>query len=125
MALESIFLIFVSVGVFSAALGYGVFPSKSLPFLYDISLTNKNMANIFRAVTGLYIAFAVFWFLSAFHIELYFSAILSLILFMSGIAFGRIASIIIDGLPDIIIVGYLIMELVLLSMGYFLILGIS
>ena len=83
------------------------------------------MANIFRAVTGLYMAFAVFWFFSAFNIELYFSAILSLILFMSGIAFGRIASIILDGLPDIIIVGYLIMELVLLSMGYFLILGIS
>ena len=93
--------------------------------MYGISLTNKNMANIFRAVTGLYVAFAVFWFFSAFHIELYFSAILSLILFMSGIAFGRIASIILDGLPDIIIVGYLIMELVLLSMGYFLILGIS
>ena len=125
MAIEPIFLIFVSVGVFSAASGYGVFPSKSLPFLYGISLTNKNMANIFRAVTGLYMAFAVFWFLSAFHIELYFSAILSLILFMSGIAFGRIASIILDGLPDIIIVGYLIMELVLLSMGYFLISGIS
>ena len=75
MALESIFLIFVSVGVFSAALGYGIFPSKSLPFLYGISLTNKNMANIFRAVTGLYMAFAVFWFLSAFHIELYLSLI--------------------------------------------------
>ena len=125
MALESIFLILVSVGVFSAALGYGIVPSKSLPFMYGISLTNKNMANIFRAVTGLYVAFAVFWFFSAFHIELYFSAILSLILFMSGIAFGRIASIILDGLPDKIILGYLIVELVLLSMGYFLILGIS
>ena len=122
MALESIFLILVSVGVFSAALGYGIVPSKSLPFMYGISLTNKNMANIFRAVTGLYVAFGFF---SAFHIELYFSAILSLILFMSGIAFGRITSIILDGLPDKIIVGYLIVELVLLSMGYFLILGIS
>ena len=43
MALESIFLILVSVGVFSAALGYGIVPSKSLPFMYGISLTNKNI----------------------------------------------------------------------------------
>ena len=42
---ESFFLIFSAVGVFPVALVYGAYPSISLPFFYDIEITNNNLAN--------------------------------------------------------------------------------
>ena len=58
---ESFFLIFSAVGVFPVALVYGAYPSISLPFFYDIEITNNNLANVFRAIMGIYIAFNIFW----------------------------------------------------------------
>ena len=51
---ESIFLIFVGIGVFFVSLTYGVVPNTTLSFLYDIEVNSINLSNIFRAIMGLY-----------------------------------------------------------------------
>ena len=55
MTKESFFLLFISIGVFPAALGYGLNPKELLPVLYGIDVSDNNLSNIFRAVMGLYI----------------------------------------------------------------------
>ena len=41
MTKESYFLLFISIGVFPAALGYGLNPKEFLPVLYGIEVLKK------------------------------------------------------------------------------------
>ena len=118
MTKESFFLVFVAIGVFSVSLGYGFLPNLTMPFLYDIDVTNTNLSNIFRAISGLYIAFVTFWILGAYNSNLQLPALWSLTIFMTGIALGRIASILIDGLASPIFIFYLFLEIIFGSIGY-------
>ena len=120
---ESFFLVFVAIGVFFASLGYGFLPSLTMPFLYDIEVTNTNLLNILRAISGLYIALVTFWILGAYNSNLQLPALWSLTIFMTGIALGRVASILIDGLPSSIFIFYLFIEIIFSLIGYALLKG--
>ena len=121
MKRESFFLVFVAIGVFCVSLGYGFLPNLTMPLLYDIEVTNTNLLNILRAISGLYIALVIFWILGAYNSNLQLPALWSLTIFMTGIALGRIASILIDGLPSSIFIFYLILEIIFGLIGYTLI----
>jgi|TARA_B100001093_G_scaffold3519_1_gene3642 hypothetical protein len=120
---ESIFLVFVASGVFSVSLGYGFLPSLTMPFLYDIEVTNTNLLNILRAISGLYIALVTFWILGAYNSNLQLPALWSLTIFMTGLALGRVTSILIDGLPSSIFIFYLFIEIIFSLIGYALLKG--
>ena len=122
---ESFFLIFSAVGVFPVALVYGAYPSISLPFFYDIEITNNNLANVFRAVMGIYIAFNIFWIAGAFNQLMRLSALWSLFIFYTGAGAGRILSISVDGMPDMIFIIYLFLEILGSTISYWLIRGIK
>ena len=122
---ESFFLIFSAVGVFPVALVYGAYPSISLPFFYDIEITNNNLANVFRAIMGLYIAFNIFWIAGAFNQLMRLSALWSLFIFYTGAGAGRILSIGFDGMPDTIFIIYLLLEILGSATSYWLIRGIQ
>ena len=120
---ESIFLVFVASGVFSVSLGYGFLPSLTMPFLYDIEVTHTNLLNILRAISGLYIALVTFWILGAYNSNLQLPALWSLTIFMTGLALGRVTSILIDGLPSSIFIFYLFIEIIFSLIGYALLKG--
>jgi len=115
---ESFFLVFVAIGVFSVSLGYGFLPSLTMPFLYDIEVTNTNLLNILRAISGLYLALVSFWILGAYNSNLQLPALWSLTIFMTGLALGRVVSILIDGLPSPIFIFYLFIEIIFGLIGY-------
>ena len=121
MKKESFFLVFVAIGVFSVSLGYGFLPNLTMPFLYDIEVTNTNLLNILRAISGLYIALVTFLILGAYNSNLQLPALWSLTIFMTGLALGRVASILIDGLPSPIFIFYLFLEIIFGLIGYTLI----
>ena len=121
MKKESLFLVSVAIGVFSVSLGYGFLPNLTMPFLYDIEVTNINLSNILRAITGLYIALVTFWVAGAYNSNLQLPALWSLTIFMTGLALGRVAIILIDGLPSPIFIFYLFIEIIFGLMGYALI----
>ena len=121
MKKESFFLVFVALGVFCVSLGYGFLPNLTMPFLYDIEVSHTNLSNILRAISGLYIALVIFWIVGAYNSNLQLPALWSLTIFMTGIAAGRIASILIDGLPSPIFIFYLILEIIFGLIGYTLI----
>ena len=108
---DRLLLILAALGLVPIALSYGVAPSASLPYLLGIPVEGTNQAHVFRAVMGLYLANAVFWLTAAWKPELRRPALWVLFLFMSGLAAGRVLSILLDGMPGGVLIFYLLAEL--------------
>ena len=125
MTKESYFLLFISLGVFPAALGYGLNPKEFLPVLYGIEVAENNLSNIFRAIMGLYIGCVVLWVVGAFNKNLTTPALWCLVVFMFGIGFGRALSMALDGLPDTIFIFFMVFEFIAGVIGYSLIRNIE
>ena len=121
MTRESLCLLLIAPGVLAVSLSYGLYPEITLKYLYDIEVNSANLANIFRAIMGLYIALSIFWVAGAFKKSVRLAALWSMTIFMTGIALGRILSIIIDGFPYPIFLFYTVIEIFSALMGYFLI----
>jgi hypothetical protein len=120
MTKESYFLLFISLGVFPAALGYGLNPQEFLPILYGIEVENNNLSNIFRAVMGLYVGCVSLWILGALKESLTVPALWCMFVFMLGIGLGRALSLILDGLPDMIFVFFMFFEFVAAGITFYL-----
>ena len=121
MTRESLCLLLIAPSVLAVSLSYGLYPEITLKYLYDIEVNSVNLSNIFRAIMGLYIALSMFWVVGAFKKSLRLAALWSMTVFMTGIALGRILSIIIDGFPYPIFLFYTVIEIFSALMGYFLI----
>ena len=104
-------LIFVSIGLVPIALSYGLMPQRSLDFLFGISVSSMNLEHILRAVMGLYLAMIVLWIVGVLNSNYRNPALISMIVFMYGLAAGRLISLIIDGIPHWLLMAYLALEL--------------
>ena len=121
MKIRQIFLLIAAIGLTPIALSYGFMPQKSLHYLFDVSVSDTNSIHIFRAVMGLYLALVLFWITGAFKVKVRQAALYSLIVFMLGLAAGRILSLVVDGIPHWLLVVYLVLELVFGVLGILLI----
>jgi len=99
---QNVHLLLSSVIVIAAALVYGLSPSTVLPQLFDFQVQTPDLSNVFRAIMGLYLAFALFWIVGMLTPNLWKAATLSQILFMGGLAVGRIISLAVDGWGSIL-----------------------
>ena len=111
MKLQSIFLFVAVLGLTPIALSYGYAPAISLDYLFGIDASPINVTHIFRAVMGLYLALALFWIAGALLMKYRLPALYSLVVFMLGLAAGRVISLVIDGMPHWLLVVYLLLEL--------------
>jgi hypothetical protein len=114
---QNLHLIISSVIVIPVAFVYGLFPKTILPQLLDFSVETTDLANVFRAIMGLYLAFAVLWILGIVKPSYWNAATISNILFMAGLAFGRIISLLLDGFPSAVFLIGTAGELVLAIFG--------
>ena len=121
MNIRQMFLLVAAIGLLPIALSYGLIPQKSLSYLFNITVSDPNSIHIFRAVMGLYLALIIFWLIGAFKVQVRQAALYSLIVFMFGLAAGRILSLIIDGMPHWLLAVYLVLELVFGVLGILLI----
>lgn len=123
MSISSInrfYLLVSAVGLVPIALTYGIVPATILPRLFEIAVIDRDLTHIFRAVMGLYLACAIFWIVGAIVPRLTRIAILFEVLFMGGLVAGRVLSLLIDGLPSIMLIVYLVAETVLAVFGILL-----
>ena len=111
------YLLISAVALTPVALSYGVVPELSLGWLFGISVEVPNGAHIFRGIMGLYLGMAALWILGAMNERYERAAILSEIFFMSGLALGRLLSVLVDGQPHWLLVGYILVEVVLAVAG--------
>lgn len=121
MKKESLFLLVAAMGLLPIALSYGLVPQTSLPFLFDIEVDTVNSTHIYRAVMGLYLANIVFWIAGARNEALTVPALWGLTVFMLGLAAGRTASLVIDGMPHPLLLVYLVLEIGFGFVGYYLV----
>lgn len=113
-----LYLLFSAAGLLPIALSYGVAPAKILPQLVQINAISGDLIHIFRAIMGLYLALIVLWVIGAWRGgELMYAAIISEIVFMLGLAAGRLLSLFVDGWPSPILMAYAVAELLLAGWG--------
>lgn len=105
--------------VISVSFVYGGNPSSFLPYVFGFEVESIDLKNILRAIMGLYIAFGCYWIYGLVKPKYWRSATISNVLFMGGLAAGRIISTIIDGISDQLMVG-LILEGIFMLWGIFL-----
>ena len=118
---EKSFLIITALGLLPIALSYGWQPDASLPYLFNIQAEDVNTRHIFRAMTGLYLAMIGLWLLGALRQRYREIALYSLIVFMLGLAFGRVVSFLVDGSPHWLLMAYAFWEIVLGCVGIYLV----
>ena len=105
-------LLLAALGLMPIALSYGLVPSVTVTNLLGFPVEGTNQTHVFRAIMGLYLANAAFWLLAVGKPELRVPALWVLFLFMLGLAAGRVLSIVIDGMPGIVLLLYLAAEVV-------------
>lgn len=97
---------------------YGINPSKILPLFFDVKVESIDLNNIFRAIMGLYLGMAIYWIIGIIKPNQWRNATLVNMIFMGGLAFGRIISLVIDGISIPYSKG-LVLELFFMSWGIY------
>jgi len=109
---DRLILFLAAMGLVPIAFSYGLVPSQSVTYLLGFPVDGTNHTHVFRAIMGLYLANIGFW-LAGFAISsLRTPALWSLFIFMSGLAAGRVVSLVIDGVPSFVLIFYLLAEAV-------------
>jgi hypothetical protein len=111
------YLLFSAAGLFVIALSYGVAPAEILPQMLNLSVEGTDLTHIFRAIMGLYLGMIVLWVLGALRSSLTRAAVIAEVVFMIGLALGRLVSIVVDGLPSFLLVAYMVLEIAMGSWG--------
>ncbi|WP_248724533.1 DUF4345 domain-containing protein [Seonamhaeicola sp. ML3] len=96
--LNKIHLIISIVIVIPVALLYGFNPSEN----FNIQLQTIDELNAFKAIMGLYLGFAVLWILGVCNTKFLKIALMSNMVFMLGLGFGRLISLVLDGTPTLV-----------------------
>ena len=82
--------------VIPAAILYAFNPQ----LIFDISTATNDEHSVFKAISGVYLGFSLLWILGVFNSSYLKTALISNVIFMLGLGFGRCFSIVIDGFPS-------------------------
>ena len=82
--------------VMTVAFVYGFKPD----LWFNIKVKTSDEHTVFKAIMGIYIAFSALWIVGIINEKYWQTATISNFLFMLGLAFGRIVSLIFDGIPS-------------------------
>lgn len=89
---------------------YALDPAHWLPRLMRVSVDSVDTANTMRSVGGFIFAFVALFALGAARQGLRRPALLALLCFTGGLSLGRIASLVLDGMPSTVPMIYLMLE---------------
>ncbi len=117
LSLKNLHLAVSVVLLVAVALVYGIYPAALLPLLFDFKVTSIDLTNMFRAQMGLYIAMSFLWAISIFKAKLWVTATIANIIFIGGLASGRLLSVVVDGTPSLLLLMGLILEFALAFWG--------
>jgi hypothetical protein len=117
--MKNLHLAISSVLIIGIAIVYGIAPSSLLPHILNIKVETTDLQHIFRAIMGLYLAMAALWIAGIFKSGYWQTATIANILFMGGLATGRVISFIVDGQPSILLIAGFFIEFFLAGLAYF------
>jgi hypothetical protein len=111
--IKNLHLVLSTLCIVPVALVYGVSPGNILPQLFDFTITGTDLSNIFRAQMGLYLGMAILWIMGCLKPRLWYTATVVNIVFMTGLALGRLISLVLDGAATIYLFSGMFVELTL------------
>ena len=107
------YLIFSAAGLVAVALSYGVAPAVALPKVLDLTIEGTDLTHILRAIMGLYLGMIALWVLGASRSNFTRPAVIAEVFFMFGLVGGRVVSILVDGVPSTLLIGYTVVEIIM------------
>lgn len=116
--MKNIQLLTAAVIIVVIASAYGIYPGKILPQFFDFKVDTTDLKEVFRATMGLYAGMAFLWSLGIFRSRYWKTATISSIVFMGGLAAGRLISFILDGMPSVLFLIGFVIEMALALWGY-------
>lgn len=87
---------------------------------FKLTLNTGDEKNILKGIMGIYLAFALLWILGANRSKFWKIATVSNIIFMFGLAFGRLVSMLFDGIPSLLLILGFCGEIILGSYGVYI-----
>ena len=117
--MKNLHLIISAILIIAIAFAYGVAPGTLLPALFDFKVETTDLHNIFRSIMCLYIGMVIIWVTGIFKPRYWETATIINIVFMSGLAIGRLVSLVVDGLPSITLLIGFFAEVFLAVLSYF------
>lgn len=93
--IQKIHLIISVFIVIPVSIFYGFNPDSQ----FDIQLQTIDEHNFFKAIMGLYVGFSTLWIVGIFKPTYLKTAIITNMIFMFGLGFGRVLSLFLDGMP--------------------------
>ncbi len=115
--IKNLHLVISVIIIIPVALGYGLYPKIVLLKFFDIQVENNDLANIFRAMMGLYLGMTAIWTLGIFKSKFWLTATITNIAFMGSLVLGRILSLMLDGFPSSPFITGLLVEMILTIWG--------
>ncbi|MFC4817761.1 MULTISPECIES: DUF4345 domain-containing protein [unclassified Flavobacterium] len=115
-AIRNTHLIISSFVVFPISLIYGFAPEV----FFKLTVNTVDEQNILKAIMGIYIAFAILWVMGISKRKFWKIATVSNFIFMFGLAFGRIVSMLFDGIPSALLLLGVFGELILGFYGVYI-----
>lgn len=95
--------------VLSISFVYGFKPN----LFFNVEVVTTDEFTIYKAIMGIYIVFSSLWIVGIINEKYWQTATISNFLFMFGLAFGRIVSLLFDGIPSMLFLLGTIGELIL------------
>ena len=117
--MRNLHLIMSAILIVVIAFVYGIAPRALLPVLFDFKVETTDLHNIFRSIMSLYLGMVIIWVAGIFKPRYWNIATIVNILFMSGLAIGRLVSFAADGIPSAsLLIGFFV-EVSLAVLSYF------
>ncbi|MFZ0408224.1 MAG: DUF4345 domain-containing protein [Cyanobium sp.] len=114
------YLIFSAAVLLPISMSYGINLNRILPQPFQMHPIEGDTVHVLRAIMGLYLASIILWLLGAIRGgQMMRAALIGEIVFMSGLAAGRLLGLLLDGWPSPMHVAYTVAELVLAIWGVF------
>ena len=117
--MKNLHLIVSAVLIVLIAFGYGLAPGRLLSSLFDFKVETIDQHNIFRGIMCLYLGMVIIWVAGIFKPRYWETATIVNIVFMGGLAIGRLTSFLADGIPSIILLIGFFAEVSLAALSYF------
>ena len=110
--INKLHLIISVVIVIPVAFVYGYFPDS----YFELFPNTIDEHSFYKAIMGLYLGFSVLWILGVVNQEYLRLALITNIIFMLGLGFGRVISVLTDGWPTF---GYVFGTVAELLLGFY------
>jgi Domain of unknown function (DUF4345) len=119
MNIKNLHLAISAFCVLIVGLAYGILPDGILHVLFDFNFESHDFRHLLKGIMGLYVGISIYWLLGIIHVENWRAATQSNIVFMGGLACGRIIGLISDGMPSMAYLLGLLIELWLMMWGMY------